>query len=47
MDHYATLGVNKNATPDEIKKAYRNLSKQYHPDVNPAGEAKFKEIAEA
>ncbi len=46
-NYYETLGIDKSAGPEEIKKAYRNLSKQYHPDVNPDGEARFKEIAEA
>lgn len=46
-NYYQILGLSKGASPDEIKKAYRTLSKQYHPDVNPDGEAQFKEIAEA
>src|SRR4030081_1287107 len=49
-DHYATLGVNKKATPEEIKKAYRKLARQYHPDRNPGdkqAEARFKEISQA
>ncbi|KRL04286.1 molecular chaperone DnaJ [Liquorilactobacillus oeni] len=48
-DPYETLGVSKDASAAEIKKAYRRLSKKYHPDLNkePGAEAKFKEVNEA
>jgi curved DNA-binding protein len=46
-DYYSILGVNKNASQDDIKKAYRNLSKKYHPDKNGGDDSKFKEINEA
>ncbi|HEX4483601.1 MAG TPA: molecular chaperone DnaJ [Solirubrobacteraceae bacterium] len=49
-DYYKTLGVEKKATPEEIKKAYRKLARQYHPDANPDdknAEARFKEISQA
>lgn len=46
-DYYNILEVTENASDEEIKKQYRKLSKKYHPDVNPDGGDKFKEIAEA
>ena len=46
-DYYQTLGVSKNATQEEIKKAFRRLAHQHHPDKDGGNEAKFKEINEA
>lgn len=51
QDHYKTLGVDKSATPQQIKKAYRKLAMKWHPDKNPnnkeEAESKFKQIGEA
>lgn len=47
MSHYDTLGIDKTATQDQIKKAYRKLSMKHHPDKNGGNDAKFKEINEA
>ena len=49
-DYYKTLGVDKKASQDEIKKAFRKLARKYHPDLNPGdktSEQKFKELNDA
>ena len=49
-DYYELLRVGRGASPDELKRAYRKLAREYHPDANPndeEAEAKFKEISEA
>src|SRR6185436_1374764 len=50
QDYYQTLGIKRDAKPEEIKKAYRRLARKHHPDVNPgdkASEERFKQTTEA
>ncbi|MGL5857653.1 MAG: molecular chaperone DnaJ [Angustibacter sp.] len=46
-DHYQTLGVARDASPEDVKRAYRKLARQLHPDVNPGSEDRFKEVSHA
>ena len=46
-DYYKILGVDKSSSPDDIKKAFRKLAHEHHPDKSNGNEAKFKEINEA
>ena len=48
-DYYKVMGLNRDATPKDIKTAYRKLARKYHPDLNkePGAESQFKELGEA
>jgi curved DNA-binding protein len=47
IDYYKVLGVDKNATPEDIKKAYRKLARKHHPDLNPNDKEGHKKIPAA
>ena len=47
QDHYKILGISENASQDEIKRAYKKLAKEHHPDLNGGDDSQFKKINEA